>query len=119
MESQNTAITSFLIACAIWAVAGVSYKFFISIGFTFALIFWVSRMAKFFSVLLIAKHKKIDISKIQNNSELGIIFLNAIFSIGTPVFFILSLKYTLLSNSYFLIHTAPAWVFVFAALFLR
>jgi len=107
-----------MIAALIWAVQGVSYKFFLLSGFTFLGILLITRFFRLVSVLLIAYKKNVRHVSIDNFSELKFLFLNSIFSVGTPLFFILGLEFTKTSNIYFLEYTMPAWVFLLAAVFL-
>ena len=116
--AEKTAVLALLIAAFIWAMAGVSYKLFLAAGFTLAIIFWVSRLFKLLAVLGIAYYKKIPHMGIESVKDLKFVVLNALFSLGTPLFFVLALEQTTLPNVYFLNYTMPAWVFIFAAFFL-
>ena len=117
MENKLPIIALFF-AGAVWAVAALSYKFFLAAGISLAIIFVVTRLFKMLSVLAIAKQKNVHLLKITDSKEMFFLFLNALFSMGTPVFFVLALSYTSLTNVYFIHYTMPAWVFILAAIFL-
>ena len=117
--SEKTAIADLIFALIVWAVTGVSYKVFESIGVTLAVYFVITRLFKVLAVGAILQVKQKKPEPIRNAKELGLIAINAVFSVANPVFFFLSLSYTSISNAYFLTYTMPAWVLVFAVLFLK
>ncbi len=118
LNSKNVAFIGLVFASLIWAVAGVAYKLFISLGYTFAFLFLVTRFFKFTSVWAIGGIRETRHQPIKDRKELALILLNGIFSVATPVFFVLSLSHTSLSNAYFLNYTMPAWVLVLSVLLL-
>src|SRR3989344_3946341 len=117
MENKLPIIALFF-AGAVWAVAALSYKFFLAAGISLAIIFVITRLFKMLSVLAIAKQKNVHQLKLADSKELFFLILNALFSMGTPVLFVLALSYTSLTNVYFIHYTMPAWVFILAAIFL-
>ncbi|HLC79380.1 MAG TPA: DMT family transporter [archaeon] len=119
MKQRSAAIADLLFAMCIWAVAGTSYKLFQAAGITLIVYFIVTRFFKMLSVIAIYKKQKLKHEPIKNWYEFFHIFLNAAFSVLTPVFFFISLQYTTLSNTYFLAYTMPAWVLVFSVIFLK
>ncbi len=118
MHRHLPAIICLVLASLFWAVGGISWKIFESVGFAFIFVFWVSRLFKFLSVLSISYFRVKEHQPIKNRKEFAVIFLNAIFSLATPFFFVLALAYTKVSNAYFLQFTMSAWVLVFAVFFL-
>ena len=117
MENK-IAILALMISGIVWASTAMGYKFFIAAGFSIALIFVVTRFFKMLSVLAIAKYKDVHRLNIKDSREIFFLLLNALFSLGTPIFFVLALSYTSLTNVYFIHYTMPAWVFIAAAIFL-
>ncbi len=118
MDARDSAVLGLVLASFFWALNGVSWKVFLGLGFSFIVIFWVSRLFKFLSVLFISYSRVRVHEPVKNGRELGIIFLNALFSVGTPFFFFLAILYTKVSNAYFLQYTMSAWVLLAAILFL-
>ena len=117
MENKLPVI-ALLLACAIWAGTALFYKFFLAAGISLAIIFVVTRLSKMLSVLAIARYKNVHKLNLSDRRGAFFLFLNALFSLGTPVLFVLALANTSLTNVYFLHYTMPAWVFILAALFL-
>ena len=111
-------ILALLFASSIWAATALSYKFFLAAGISLAIIFVVTRLFKMLSVLAIARYKNVHKLNLSDKKEFFFLILNAIFSLGTPVLFVLALANTSLTNVYFIHYTMPAWVFIMAALFL-
>ncbi len=118
MEQKNSAVLCLVLATLFWAIGGVSWKIFSNLGFAFVLVFWVSRLFKFLSVLFISYYRVTVHEPVKGPREGGIILLNALFSIATPLFFFLAVSRTTVSNAYFLQFTMSAWVLVAAVLFL-
>ncbi len=118
MDARGSAVLGLVLASLFWAVNGVSWKLFLGLGFAFMLIFWVSRLFKFLTVLFISYYRVESHEPLRSRRELGVIFLNALFSVGTPLFFFLAIAHTKVSNAYFLQYTMSAWVLLAAILFL-
>lgn len=118
MDARGSALLGLVLASLLWAIAGVSWKLFLGLGFSFIIIFWVSRLFKLLSVLFISYYRVSGHEPVRGARELGMIFLNALFSVGTPFFFFLAIAYTKVSNAYFLQYTMSAWVLLVAVLFL-
>src|SRR3989344_1937435 len=118
MEDRKCAIVLLITASFVWAGVGISWKYFILLGIAFMTVFMVSRLFKFLSVLFIAYYRVKQHEPIKNAGELFTIFLNACFSVGTPLFFVLALGNTTISNAYFLMYTMPAWVLIASVLIL-
>ena len=116
---KREGVFALLLAGFIWAGTGLSYKLFLSVGFTFILLLLITRFFKLLSVLGIAYAKKVKHIPLNDFKELKFLFLNAVSSVATPVFFILALSYSSLSNVYSLQYTMPVWVFILAAFFLK
>lgn len=118
MDNKHLATLGLVAATLIWAVAGISWRIFLELGFAFVFIFIVSRIFKFLCVLLISYFRVKRHEPIKNRGELWLIFLNALFSVGTPFFFVLAISHTKISNAYFLQYTMPAWVMITAVMIL-
>ncbi|HLC92260.1 MAG TPA: DMT family transporter [archaeon] len=116
--NTNSAVFLLVAATLVWAATGISWKFFSLAGIAFIVIFLVSRLFKFLAVWFISYYRIKQREPIKNFRELGIIFLNACFSVGTPFFYFLAISETSVSNAYFLLYTMPAWVLIAAVLFL-
>ncbi|VVC00004.1 4-amino-4-deoxy-L-arabinose-phosphoundecaprenol flippase subunit ArnE [uncultured archaeon] len=118
MFGSKSAVVWLIIAALAWAATGISWKYFSMLGFSFIVIFLVSRLFKFLAVYFISYYRVKSHEPIKNLREFMFIFLNAVFSVGTPLFFFLALQETSVSNAYFLQYTMPAWVLIFAIIFL-
>jgi len=118
MFQKNHAVLWLVAAALIWAGAGISIKHFSILGISFLVFFLVSRMFKFLAVWFVSYYRVKRHEPVKNLKEFLLIFLNACFSVGTPFFFFLALNETSVSNAYFLQYTMPAWVLVFAVMFL-
>lgn len=114
MGNRHFAVVALVIASLFWAVSGVSWKFFLAAGFAFIFIFLVSRLFKFLTVLFVSYYRVKRHEPIKSWKELALIFLNAVFSVATPFFFVLAISHTTIANAYFLQYTLPAWVLVAA-----
>ena len=117
-DFRNSAVVWLIAATLVWTGTGISWKLFSLLGFAFIIVFMVSRLFKLLAVWFISFYRVKQHEPIKSIREFGIIFLNACFSVGTPLFFFLALKYTTISNAYFLQYTMPAWVLIVAVLFL-
>ena len=118
MRGRISAVVCLVLAALFWAIGGVSWKIFGEMGFAFIFVFWLSRIFKFLAVLFASYCRVRAHEPVRNRREMAIIFINALFSLTTPFFFVLALAYTKISNAYFLQFTMSAWVLVFAVLFL-
>ncbi len=116
--NRNSAALWLVLASFVWALAGVSWKYFSTLGYAFITVFLVSRIFKFLTVGAISYYRFRVHEPIKNAKEFSVIFLNALFSVGTPLCFFMALGYTTVSNAYFLQYTMPAWVLVAAVLLL-
>ncbi|HZX19922.1 MAG TPA: DMT family transporter [archaeon] len=115
---QKIAILGLLFACFVWAITGVTFKIFTELGVSIAVILFAGIFFRFITVWFIADYKKVKHEWVKDKRELKFVILNGLFSLGTPVFFILAISHTTLSNAYFIAFTAPAWVLVGAVFFL-
>ena len=115
---QKVAVLGLIAASLIWAIGGISYKIFLDAGLPYLFILWVLFIFRFISVWVISDFKKVKHEIVDNIPELKLILLNGLFGLATPLFFIAAILYTSLSTVYFIAYTAPAWVLVFAVLFL-
>ena len=115
---QKVAVLGLIAASLIWAIGGISYKIFLDAGLPYLFIIWILFIFRFISVWIISDFKKVKHEIVDNIPELKLILLNGLFGLATPLFFIAAILYTSLSTVYFVAYTAPAWVLVFAVLFL-
>lgn len=115
---QKIAVLGLVAAALIWAVTAISYKILLSLGLSFILILWVVVVFRFIAVWFISDYKKVKHEWVRDIGELKLLLLNALFALGTPVFFVLALDSLNVSDVNFLVFTVPAWVLVFAVFFL-
>lgn len=118
MDHKHIALVSLIISSFLFAAAGVSYKWFLALGFGFISFLWVTRLFKFFTSLGISELTGLRHPHIKDRRELFFLLLNGLFCIGTPIFFVLAIAETTLSNAYFVSYTMPAWTMLFAVIFL-
>jgi len=118
LSEKFSAVLGLIVSSFIFAIVGVSYKFFISIGIAFVSFFWITRLLKLLTVYGIMRARGINIEIINDRREIFFLYLNGFFSVITPVFFALSLIYTKVSTAYFLSYTMPAWTLIFSVAFL-
>lgn len=118
MRKRLPAVMCLITASFFWAAGNVSWKIFGELGFAFIFVFWLSRLFKFLTVLVISYYRVGRHEPLRNARESAFIFINSVFSLATPLFFVLALSYTTISNAYFLQFTMSAWVLAFAILFL-
>ena len=118
MVEKRVAILGLVIAAFIWAISSVSLPIFLELGFSVILIIWIRRIFNFITVWVISDVKKVKHEWVKDRHELKILLINGLFSIATPILFVLALERTSLSNTYFLVYAAPAWVLIGAVFFL-
>jgi len=115
---QKVAVLALIGAALIWSISNISYKIIIELGVPFLLVVWVAFVFRFISVWIISDYKKVKHEIITDFWGLKTILLNALFSLGYTLFFLLAILNTDFSNAYFIVYTVPAWVLVFAVIFL-
>jgi drug/metabolite transporter (DMT)-like permease len=118
LSEKFSAIFGLIVSSFIFAIVGISYKLFISIGIAFISFFWITRLLKLLTVYGIMKARGINIEIISDRRELFFLYLNGFFSVISPIFFALALIYTKVSTAYFLSYTMPAWTLIFSVAFL-
>jgi len=118
MVERKVAALGLIAAAMIWAVTGVSFKIFLDRGFSLIFILWVILIFKYTSVWLISDFKGVKHELVMDKRELRFILLNGFFVLCTPIFFLLAIQRTSLSNAYFTVYTAPAWVLIGSVLLL-
>jgi len=118
MDEKKLAVIGLVIASIIWATSGVSYPLLLEEGIPLITIIWVMVLFRVISIWLIADYKHVKHELIKDKKEWFFVILNGLFAVGTPIFFIMALEFTKLSNAYFITYTAPIWVFVGAFILL-